>query len=76
MGISLHRNVYSLDGRVLDATGSCPASSSPGGALCGGEIVAFARDRFSRFWRSLEQARRLGAAQESPGKAPGVSGTP
>jgi hypothetical protein len=55
---------------------SCPASRSSGGALCGGEIVAFARDRFSRFWRSLDQARRLGGAQESPGKAPGVPGTP
>ena len=39
-------------------------------------LVAVARDRFSRFWRSLEQARRLGGAQESPGKAPGVPGTP
>ena len=39
-------------------------------------LVSVGRDRFPRSWESLEQARRLGGAQESVREAPGAPGTP
>ena len=54
--------------------------------MCGGGILAFALgwsrlvavglDSFPRSWGSLEQARRLGGAQESLRDASGATGTP
>ena len=39
-------------------------------------LLSVGRDRFPRSWESLEQARRLGGAQESLRDASGAPGTP
>ena len=38
-------------------------------------LLSVGRDRFPRSWESLEQARRLGGAQESLRDASGAPGT-